>query len=365
MDSLRRSRLLLGVVAAIVVLPVLAGIARAGALPLGEALKSAWGFVDPTDTEVLPLRAVLIWIPFALAAAALIVWRPRWFIPAAIALTMLDLARAGMGQNPAIGVAHAKTPETPAMAYLRDGRFVAVGGSSAGITPLTANVGMRYGLSDGRGYDYPTIQRYDDLWRRAVVKPDPLGLTLPSTQASTTPSALRAMGLLNVTRILQPPGEAPLGGEPVYDGPDGRVYRNEAALPRAFVVGREQVTDDQLGGVLEVDPTETAVVSERLGLSGGGSAKVIIDEPEHVLVDANARGRSLLVLSDTYFPGWKAQVGGRDAEIVRVNHLQRGVVIPAGTSTVEFTYAPASWRIAWIVTLLTAAGLLVAVWRRR
>ena len=64
------------------------------------------------------------------------------------------------------------------MAELRAGRFVAVGGSNAGITPLTANVGMRYGLRDGRGYDYPTDKRYDDLWRRAVTKPDPLGLTL-------------------------------------------------------------------------------------------------------------------------------------------------------------------------------------------
>ena len=84
-----------------------------------------------------------------------------------------------MGQNPAIPVAHAETPRTGAMAAIGDERFVAVGGANAGITPLTANVGMRYGLRDGRGYDYPTDKRYDDLWRRAVTKPDPLGLTLP------------------------------------------------------------------------------------------------------------------------------------------------------------------------------------------
>ena len=60
------------------------------------------------------------------------------------------------------------------MRKLADGRFVAVGGKI--LTPLTANVGMRFGLSDARGYDYPTEKRYDALWRRAVNPPDELGL---------------------------------------------------------------------------------------------------------------------------------------------------------------------------------------------
>ncbi len=146
--------------------------------------------------------SIFIWIPFAAAAAALIWWRPRRFVTIALVLTALDLARAGMGQNPAIPVAHAKTPFTPAMAAMRDDRFVGTGPGP--IPPLTANVGMRYGLRDGRGYDYPTEKRYDALWRRAVVKPDPLGLTLPSTQTTTTPAALHAMGLLAVKWIFSP-----------------------------------------------------------------------------------------------------------------------------------------------------------------
>ena len=216
--------------------PVLAGLARAGAYPVGAALKVAWGFATPKSTDVLPLASILIWIPFAVLAGALILRRPRWLVPAAIALTMLDLARAGMGQNPAIPVSHAKTPRTGAMAAIGNERFVAVGGPDAGITPLTANVGMRYGLRDGRGYDYPTDKRYDDLWRRAVTKPDPLGFALPSTQANTNETALRAMGLLAVSRVMS---DGPLPLREVYDGPDARVYANPRAVPRAFVVGRE------------------------------------------------------------------------------------------------------------------------------
>jgi hypothetical protein len=366
LDSLReRSRGLTAAVVLVGLVPVLAGLARAGAFPVGEAVKVAWGFATPKDVDVLPLASILIWIPFAAAAAALILRRPAWLVPAAIALTMLDLARAGMGQNPAIPVSHAVTPRTGAMAAIGNERFVAVGGPDAGITPLTANVGMRYGLRDGRGYDYPTDKRYDDLWRRAVTKPDPLGFALPSTQANTSETALRAMGLLAVSRVMS---DRPLPLPEVYSGPDARVYANPRAVPRAFVVGREAVSDDQLRDVTAAgfDPRKTAVVSAPLGLAGGsGAARVVHDGPEHVVVRATASDRALLVLADTWFPGWRAKIDGRSVPIVRTDQLLRGVVLPAGAHTVEFTYVPWSWRIGWILSLVTALALVGAlVWRR-
>jgi len=277
---------------------------------------------------------------------------------------VLDLARAGMGQNPAIPVAHALTPRTGAMAAIGDERFAAVGPGAGGITPLTANVGMRYRLRDARGYDYPTVARYDDLWRRAVTKPDPLGFALPSTQANASPTALRAMGLLAVSRVMS---ARPLPLREVYAGPDARVYANPYAVPRAFVVGAETVTGDQLGAVTAAgfDPRATAVVSSPLGLRGSGSARVVVDAPERVVVRAEAGDRALLALADTWFPGWRAKVDGRDAEIVRTDQLLRGVVIGPGAHTVEFAYVPTSWRIGWIVSLLTAVALALAVWRRR
>jgi hypothetical protein len=364
LDSIRPSRALTAIVVFIGLAPVLAGLARAGAYPVGAALKVAWGFATPKSTDVLPLASILIWVPFAVLAGALILWRPRWLVPAAIALTMLDLARAGMGQNPAIPVSHAKTPRTGAMAAIGDERFVAVGGPDAGITPLTANVGMRYGLRDGRGYDYPTDKRYDDLWRRAVTKPDPLGFALPSTQANTSETALRAMGLLAVSRVMS---DRPLPLRQVYDGPDAHVYENPRSVPRAFVIGHETVTDDQLRTVTAAsfDPRASAAVSERLNLAGGtGSARITADEPERVVVRAEANNRALLVLADTWFPGWRATIDGRSAPIVRTDQLLRGVVLPAGAHTVEFTYVPWSWRIGWILSLLTAVSLAALAWRR-
>jgi hypothetical protein len=175
------------------------------------------------------------------------------------------------------------------------------------------------------------------------------------------------MGLLAVSRIMQPPGEAPLPLRELYAGPDARVYENPDAVPRAFVVGSEEVTGDQLAAVSApgFDPRTTAAVSERLGISGTGTARLTADEPERVVVQANANGRALLVLADTWFPGWQAKIDGRETPILRTDQLLRGVVIPSGTHSVEFTYRPLSWRIGWIVSLLTAVALATAAWRRR
>jgi uncharacterized membrane protein YfhO len=65
----------------------------------------------------------------------------------------------------------------------------------------------------------------------------------------------------------------------------------------------------------------------------------------------------MLVVSDNWFPGWKATVDGHDADVQRVDYVMRGVRVGPGAHTVDFRYAPASWRIGWIVSLITLLGL--------
>ena len=52
----------------------------------------------------------------------------------------------------------------------------------------------------------------------------------------------------------------------------------------------------------------------------------------------------LLVLSDTYFPGWQATVNGEAGEIHPTNIAFRGVVVGAGPTEVVFRYRPANFR---------------------
>ena len=84
-------------------------------------------------------------------------------------------------------------------------------------------------------------------------------------------------------------------------------------------------------------------------------------EPDRMEVTASGRG--LVVLSDVHFPGWHATVDGRDADIERVDYLLRGVAVGDGEHEIVLEYRPSSWRAGWIVSLLTALGLLAAMWK--
>jgi hypothetical protein len=111
-----------------------------------------------------------------------------------------------------------------------------------------------------------------------------------------------------------------------------------------------------------------AITEERLpGLStwpsgedrGAGEAAVAIDEAERTVVQTAAPRPALLVLTDSWDPGWKATVDGRDTPLRRVDYLIRGVGVPAGSHRVELRYRPTSWRAGWIVSSL-ALVLIVA-----
>src|SRR5262249_50337952 len=69
-----------------------------------------------------------------------------------------------------------------------------------------------------------------------------------------------------------------------------------------------------------------------------------------VRVSVDAPSAGVLVLKDSYFPGWRAELNGQPAEVFRAEGLVRGVLIPgAGHYDVRFTYLPGSFvRGLWV-----------------
>ncbi len=411
-----RRRLALGAAAAIFCFPF-AWLVVAGTIDLGvlkPALKVAWAFQDPPKASsvaelagvapIVRLSALLQWLVLAgagLAVVALGLGVPRGarlgvaaIAALAVGLVTADLLRANMGFNPAIPIDHAEQPATGAISYLQSRspqRFAGMGEAGA-QQPLGVDLAMRYDLYDARGYDFPVEKRYDKLWRAEV---GPAGEVVPPTAfALPNARALRTLNLFSVADVMQdPPGE-PLrlpGLRLAYEGADARVYRNSGALPRAFLVDRQRTVEGEDAALAAItDPTldkrRVAVTERKLPalpqarqssrgsggvsprLSSAGPAKLTEYGRDEVVAEANAAGPALLVLTDVYFPGWKATVDGRDAPIERVDYLLRGVQVPAGSHTVELRYEPASWRAGWIVSaaaLFAVAGLALLGLRRR
>jgi len=65
------------------------------------------------------------------------------------------------------------------------------------------------------------------------------------------------------------------------------------------------------------------------------------------------------VLSDTYYPGWGAEIKNNatgettDRKAIRVNYCFMGVPVPAGINEVTFEFNPQSFRRGLIVSAVT------------
>ena len=283
-----RRRLLLWICAALLAVPLVwLAVGRPAPSDLWPAIETAWLFVSPSDDlDVIRLASLILWLTFAGAALALVAGRlrgriaPGLFAGLAIALVVLDLFRIGVGLNPAIEKDDARQPATGAIEYLQERRPARFVGASQpeqqGLLPLEPNLAMRYGLYDARGYDFPLERRYSELWNAYISAEE--GIVPPTRLAPINERSLRALSLLGVADVVASPDAPPLR-EPrlrlAYDGDDAKVYENARALPRAFVVGAQQVVtgeDEALEAVTNpgFDGRRTAVVEEPLdGLPEG------------------------------------------------------------------------------------------------
>ena len=90
-------------------------------------------------------------------------------------------------------------------------------------------------------------------------------------------------------------------------------------------------------------------------------------EPEVVRMATSTDAPGLLVVSDSYDPGWRAYVDGERTPVLVADHLLRAVSIPAGNHIVEFRYEPRWLQIGIAVSVatigVTTIPMLILGWR--
>ncbi len=259
-------------------------------------------------------------------------------------------------------------------AHLADGRL----GS-----PLVQEGGPVVAFQDVEG----GMQEY---WARfrlpRPTTPEALGLGWVSPEAGPALTVtVRAITLVDErTGMFVPLLPSDRGRFRLVHSGDVKIYENLEGRPRAYLAeGLVQVTGPDealtaLGEELGPGGQGRAVVETSpdfpLALEGGpeedepGQATLLSYAPEQVTVQVRAPGPRLLVLADSFYPGWEASVDGVPAPIWPTNLLFRGVVVPPGEHRVVFRFRPGSWRqglglsglggILWL-------GLLAGAWSQR
>ncbi len=158
-------------------------------------------------------------------------------------------------------------------------------------------------------------------------------------------------------------------GELVFTGRSGmRVYQHKDVFPRAWAVHDlieapgaaignrmmgEQLADFHHMAFLLSEPPklDSCAAPDDVALTGHTT--------DAVRIRANMGCRGMVVLSDVYFPGWRAEIDGKPARIYEVNEAMRGVVVPKGAHTLTMRYRPVSVMVGGLLSLI---GIAAALW---
>ncbi|MFL5818258.1 MAG: YfhO family protein [Conexibacter sp.] len=353
----------------------------AGAWPNAFEHMLSRGRTSVADT--LGLASALWVLAFAAILIGLVVClrrRPSQRAPIAMLIALvvtLDLLHAAHGYQPMPPAATAVPPRTQAIAFLQRHRDA---GRMTGIEMVGADWTTVYGLHDVVGFDAP-----QPTFRQGRI----LQMTIPSPEASGgglpfDPRSQRILGMLGVRYLLFPPGvNASIDGlTPAYEGSEATIFENQAAAPRAFVPSTVRpVTGarEEFATIEEAsfDPRReaTARLDEIDGrpppTHGRGSAHVVTDTDASVTMSTTLAHRGLVVLGDTWGPGWSVKVDGRPSQALQANAVLRGVIAPAGTHEIVWRYRVPGLRLgaavsgAALIALVAWAALAIAGPRRR
>lgn len=251
-----------------------------------------------------------------------------------------------------------------------------------------------YPLHDIWGNDVIRVKRTDDLYKSFI----------------TTPS-ISATHLINLYGVKYITSVTPLEGnnrfELIYARLEGlqgkkkdllkkntiKLYKNRSPLPRAWLVRDFKVLDSKtiLSRMTSKDfrPDREVLLEEKPKWGGeaiggrrgpplrktndGGEplsglpqkVEIIYEKNNRLQLLVKSKEDNLLVLSDTYYPGWKAFVDGTPQKIYQADYAFRAVPLNPGTHRLEFVYDPMSFKLGVGVTLLGILGCIGMGWVAR
>jgi hypothetical protein len=230
---------------------------------------------------------------------------------------------------------------------------------------LLDNIPSMYGLSDISGYESELTRCFYGV----------------ITNISPSHPHVRALGALGVKYLMYLRDVVPAGNLPVADTGAVTIYDNPWARPRATILYRsEMLPNDSLALRRFFDDSDTH--NSALFTAGDGNPPLLNDsaawtaatitsaENNSVTISAKAERPGYLVLSDTYYPGWKCWVDGSESQIYRANFAMRAVYMTPGEHHVVFRFEPQSFRIGSWISIASVGGVLtlfvgIPMFRRR
>lgn len=141
------------------------------------------------------------------------------------------------------------------------------------------------------------------------------------------------------------------------------------ALPHAYVIDDFIVEKDNqaiLNNLFDDDfnPNKSVILEQQPRLKANdnklnSSVNITKYNENSLEIDVNTNKNSFLMLTDNYYPGWKAYLDGKETKIYRANYTFRAVELPRGKHKIMFNYQPDSLKRGAIVSAMSLFALFI------
>lgn len=301
---------------------------------------------------------------FALSIALIVARATRFFRPgpwavAALALVFFDLFSLGAYVDISTNDPSRVFDHPDAVAFLKSGaNYFRIDPRETGVdNTWTADTAIVHDLFSIDGDNPLVLSDFDKYWN---------GM---GSRSSALYDLLNAKYLIGRKGVPLDRAKFKLAfeGDPALD-----IFENARVLPRAFIVFDSRVVLDHNAAfdaihAADFDPSRTVVlekqqagsVKEQTASNAPSNAAIVGYRANEILLETNS-SPGILVMSEVYYPGWRAWVDGREVSVLRADYLFRAIELPAGAHRVGFTYDPVSFKIG--VGLFVATVVMLVVW---
>ena len=150
------------------------------------------------------------------------------------------------------------------------------------------------------------------------------------------------------------------------------MYQNKDLLPRAYIVPNAIVLSKN--NVLDklksknFDPKNKVILQKNPNKKLNNSSsykevKIIYRDPNKIKLNTTLENPGFLVLSEVFYPGWRAYDDNKETEIYKANYILRSIYLDKGAHSITFIYSPDSYKTGAIISI--SAVFLICIYLLR
>lgn len=210
------------------------------------------------------------------------------------------------------------------------------------------------------GYHPAKLQRIQDVLERHIFSEDSyLRKGFSSATSNDLFGGIPVFNMLNTKYFIGNPEAAPI--------------QNPRAMGNAWFVDNVKMVENpnaEIDALKGLDVASTAIVNNEfsdyvsgLNLSKNGTIQLTDYQPNHMTYQSNSTSDQLALFSEVWYgpnKGWQAYIDGNPVDHIRANYILRGLKVPAGSHKIEFIFAPSSYSIGKIITLICSLAIVLS-----